>query len=122
MMKRRAFLQSLVALATVPAVPGGVRLAAAGTAGVPELARFWAGAMAKMGAQCTPLMLQTALNISKADAASHVAVLTREGVIPHRTQRGQTFRPRPRMQRAARRMGIVLDNHARMVDPPVGFA
>lgn len=128
-MNRRSFTKSLAALFALPALPA-VSLAAptAAVIEVPAQARFWAIVMARMNGRCTPLMIQTALNVSKAEAEGYLAQLVKEGVIfPNNVH---PKRPRPEVRaehqpdNVIRRIGtVVLDNHARLPKgQAVGFA
>ncbi|MEO0357231.1 MAG: hypothetical protein AAF386_02845 [Pseudomonadota bacterium] len=116
-MNRRSFLTSLSALLALPAVPtvGGSAAVLSVRPEVPSLARFWAYNMTRHCGTCTPLMLQTALNVSKAEAEGYVKVLTDEGVIgPGMGHASAVQNTPPRSTPKRQRSVVWLDNHARM--------
>lgn len=127
-MNRRTFTKSLAALFAVPALPAIPMAAPAAVVQVPTQARFWAIVMARMNGRCTPLMIQTALNVSKAEAERYLAQLVKEGVIypqnilPHQPK--PEIHAETQSNTVIRRVGvIVIDNMARMsVGRAVGFA
>ncbi len=82
-MNRRSFIQSLVAVFSLPASPT-VSLRAAPTAlpaAVPAQARSWAVYMSTLHGECTPRALQSMLNIPEIDAKRYLSRLIADGVL-----------------------------------------
>ena len=84
-MKRRTFIQSLVALVSLPAAPtlsfGSATVAVPTAVAVPAQARFWSIYMSALHGECPPHALQAMTNISATDAKRYVTQLIAEGVI-----------------------------------------
>ena len=84
-MKRRTFIQSLVALVSLPATPslslGSATTAVPAATAVPAKARFWSIYMTALHGDCPPHALQAMTNISATDAKRYVTQLIAEGVI-----------------------------------------
>ena len=122
-MNRRTFTKSLAALFAVPVLPALPVAAPAAVAEVPTIARFWAIYMAGLNGHCTPLTIQTAMNVSQAEAEGYIARLVHEGVINPRMQQVVREKQATARQTARRLRTIVIDNMARMpVGRAVGFA
>ncbi|MEM9471606.1 MAG: hypothetical protein AAGA00_06595 [Pseudomonadota bacterium] len=83
-MNRRSFIQSLVAVFSLPAGPT-VSLRAAPTAlpaaAVSAQARSWAVYMSTLHGECTPRALQSMLNIPETDAKRYLSRLIADGVL-----------------------------------------
>ena len=87
-MNRRRFIQSLVAVFSLPANPAlslqSVTTALPAAAAVPAHARSWAVYMSALHGECTPRTLQNLLNIPEIDAKRYVSRLIADGVLkPH---------------------------------------
>ncbi len=84
-MNRRHFIQSLVAVLSLPASTSfSLQTAFAGlptAAAVPAQARTWAVYMSTLHGECTPQALQSMLNISAVEAKKYVTQLVADGVI-----------------------------------------
>lgn len=84
-MNRRRFIQSVVAVFSLPAMPSlafrSVAPAAPAAVAVPTQARFWGIYMTALHGECPPHALQTLLNVPAADAQKYVTQLVAEGVI-----------------------------------------
>lgn len=84
-MKRRRFIQSLVAVFSLPgSATLSLRSASAAlpaASAVPTKARFWAVYMSGLHGECTPQTLQNLLHIPEVDARRYVSQLIADGVI-----------------------------------------
>lgn len=103
-MNRRSFIQSLVAVFSLPASPT-VSLRAAPTAlpaaaAVPAQARSWAVYMSTLHGECTPRALQSMLNIPEIDAKRYLSRLIADGVL----------KPNPLLQRSVSGFAKTIDN------------
>lgn len=84
-MNRRRFIQSVVAVLSLPAAPAlsfrAATSALPAAAAVPAQARSWAIYMSTLHGECTPQTLQNLLNIPAADARSYVTQLIADGAL-----------------------------------------
>ncbi len=84
-MNRRSFIQSLVAVFSLPASPAlslqSVTATLPTAAAVPAQARSWAVYMSALHGECTPRALQNLLNIPEIDARRYVSRLIADGVL-----------------------------------------
>ncbi len=84
-MNRRRFIQSLVAVFSLPAgasIPlHSATAALPAAAAVPTKARFWAIYMSSLHGECTPQTLQSVLNIPNIDAKRYLSQLVSDGII-----------------------------------------
>ncbi len=84
-MNRRRFIQSLVAVFSLPASPAlslqSVTTTFPTAAAVPAHARSWAVYMSALHGECTPRALQNLLNIPEIDARRYVSHLIADGVL-----------------------------------------
>jgi hypothetical protein len=87
-MNRRTFIQSLVAVFSMPAAPTlSIRAATAAVpnvatvAAVPAHARSWAIYISTLHGECTPQTLQNLLHIPASDAKNYVTQLIADGAI-----------------------------------------
>ncbi len=103
-MNRRSFIQSLVAVFSLPANPT-VSLRSATTAlpsvaAVPAHARSWAVYMSTLHGECTPRALQSMLNIPEIDAKRYLSRLIADGVL----------KPNPLLQKSVSGIVKTMDN------------
>ncbi|MEO0329069.1 MAG: hypothetical protein AAF217_10800 [Pseudomonadota bacterium] len=84
-MNRRRFLQSLVAVFSLPAGANltmqPVFAAAPAAVAVPTKARFWAIYISALHGECSPKTLQNMLHIPELDAKQYITQLISEGAI-----------------------------------------
>lgn len=103
-MNRRRFIQSLVAVFSLPANPT-LSLQSATTAlptavAVPAHARSWAVYMSTLHGECTPRALQNLLNIPEIDAKRYVSRLIADGVL----------KPNPLLQKSVSEIVKTIEN------------
>ncbi len=103
-MNRRSFIQSLVAVFSLPASPAlslqSVTTAVPAAAAVPAEARSWAVYMSTLHGECTPRALQSMLNIPEIDAKRYVSRLIADGVL----------KPNPLLQTSVSEIVKTIDN------------
>lgn len=84
-MKRRTFIQSLVAMVSLPVAPtlsfGSATAVAPVAVAVPAQARFWSIYMTALHGECPPHALQAMTNIPASEAKRYITQLIAEGVI-----------------------------------------
>ncbi|WP_337659779.1 hypothetical protein [Anderseniella sp. Alg231-50] len=103
-MNRRRFIQSLVAVFSLPASPAlslqSVTTALPAAAAVPAQARSWAVYMSTLHGECTPRALQSLLNIPEIDAKRYVSHLIADGVL----------KPNPLLQKSVSEIVKTIEN------------
>lgn len=103
-MNRRSFIQSLVAVFSLPASPAlslqSVTTALPAAAAVPAQARSWAVYMSTLHGECTPRALQSMLNIPEIDAKRYISRLIADGVL----------KPNPLLQTSVSEIAKTIDN------------
>ena len=103
-MNRRSFIQSLVAVFSLPASPAlslqSVTATLPTAAAVPAQARSWAVYMSTLHGECTPRALQSMLNIPEIDAKRYVSRLIADGVL----------KPNPLMQKSVSEIVRTIEN------------
>ena len=103
-MNRRRFIQSLVAVFSLPANPAlslqSVTTALPAAVAVPAHARSWAVYMSTLHGECTPRALQNLLNIPEIDAKRYVSRLIADGVL----------KPNPLLQKSVSEIVKTIEN------------
>ncbi|MCP4185391.1 MAG: hypothetical protein GY761_19130 [Hyphomicrobiales bacterium] len=97
-MNRRSFIQSLVAVFSLPANPilslSSATAAIPTAMAVPARARSWAVYISSLHGECTPQTLQNLLHIREVDAKKYIIQLIADGVI----------KPNPLLQRSVSKL------------------
>jgi hypothetical protein len=103
-MNRRSFVQSLVAVFSLPANPTvslrAVTTALPAAAAIPAEARSWAVYMSTLHGECTPRALQSLLNIPEIDAKRYLSHLIADGVL----------KPNPLLQKSVSEIVKTIEN------------